>query len=462
MSLASIVGLTVDLCKSVGLDTELDDDKGLGKFFKNVFTFKRNATNLKLNTAGSIKNQTKDLILQFPILCSNTLSSDTMNLLSKGFEYEYANLVGIYINNSPICSEQNTIAFLRRFHKNIQKGYMESVDEKSIIAANKKLMEDHANINEWSLISESKKNKNGSGKTDINYNYDGDDQTIIQPKGGYVSGDYVKEKIDRKIEFNHNNNNKYDLKSSTIKKGNEVSINGKDVQSLNDKSPTIVKVKISMIPQDQNNVKTSDGTTINMNNVIEKDLLFGVKSVLHLLPNEEVAYYLADTTKGSNMLFKLIRWTTGELHFFRDLFFGVELNKKLAKDTTKSGSFWWKKLKSMGENRKLRASADAINDGKSIKDAPIPVATMVISKFDVENIKSKYGVDIMRDGKYGFKIVNTFMLLNFVIVDESCDLVSIFDESTKNYIQYNLADFKSKDNGKQVINLKDIIPLIKR
>ena len=98
---------------------------------------------------------------------------------------------------------------------------------------------------------------------------------------------------------------------------------------------------------------------------------------------------------------------------------------------------------------------------KDLKDKPIPTATMVISKTDAENIKYKYGVDILNNKNDALKIMKYDFLLNLAVVDEATETIFIFDESTKNYDIYKLSAFKPKGN-KNTIDLKDLVPLLKR
>lgn len=403
------------------------------------------ANDFMFGLGDSIKNRTKDLILQFPVLCSDSISMEYMTIINKAFESDYASKIGIAIQSIPATSAKNTMEFLKQFHKNIYANYMEDCKNYSKSTV-KSINESCKKISRKPVINESSLNKVSLAKI---LKEDNDEGHII-------------------------------TKASTLN-NDPPKLNGKEIEALNDMNPTIIKAKVFFISNSDDgdylrqtyaDHSSDNGTTVNIDiknkntHLIAKDILFGVKAIIHPLRHEEVVDYLANSTKGSNALFKFIRWRSGELKLFKDLLLCVDINKKLAFDNADKHSFWWKKLESMAQdkriasiNNKLKKSAQL--DLGVVKNKPIPTCTMVVSKTDVDNIYEKYGIDILHDVRQPFKIMKHYFLLNFVVVDESTETVYIYDENLKRYSFYSIKSLKSK-SAKDKIDIKDLIPLLKR
>lgn len=336
----------------------------------------------KVTTKNSIRARSKDLVLQYPILVSDTLSSNSSQLISRALEHEYVVLLMTVLNNKiqeDIEDSETTSDVLKRYHTNIYyKGtgyneYTESVTESDLIKANKEL------LIPWNETI---------NKTSIN--------DLSYPNSIFKEDDESsKAELDR---------------------------NTQELKKLNQLPPTMVK------------------TQLVFNNGLKKDITFGVKAVVHTLHTDDIVYYLSDTVKDKSGLFKLIRWTTGEIKLFRDLIANVDTNKKLAIDSGKRNTFWWRKLQSMSQSHLIRGLIEKTsNEAK-----PVPTASMIISKTEVDQIKLKYGIDILNTPKHVQTIINSFFLLTFAVIDESTELVYIYDEGSRDYMVYT---FKSLEKA---------------
>ena len=411
----------------------------------------------------SIQNRTKDLILQFPMLCSDNISMENLTILNKAFEHDYASKIGLAIQSIPATSATNTIEFLKQFHKNIYANYVENFInyDKSTV---KSINESCKKISKSPVINETSLNKVSISnilKEDIT--------------GNTNSANY-------KSNNNNNNNTTNNYYNNGSSSGDSVKLNGKDIEALNDMNPTIIKAKVYFISSAKNSDEfirqsylnsNSDGSTnvnVSVSNtdshLISKDIMFGVKSIIHPLDHNEIVDYLANSTKGSNALFKFIRWRSGELRLFRDLLFCVDINKKMAYDNANKHSFWWRKLESMAQDKRLNTINNKLKKSSQldlgiVKNKPIPTCTMVISKSDVDSIYEKYGINLLHDIKLPFKIMRHYFLMNFVIVDEATENVYIYDDNLKRYSMYTIKSLKSKAS-KSTVDIKDIIPLLKR
>jgi|GEM_PF-2909439 len=374
----------------VALDLLKMDRKGFEKGYKM-------GKAIKNPLGSSIKSRTKDLVLQYPLLLSDTISLDTATLLSRSLEHEYVNLVSILLNSSNIqkadgTKEISATEFITQYHKNINRSYFENVTPTDIEKSHKSLLESIDSklntdiLNNFTIpryLSEAK-NSNAGG------NRNGQ---------GVPQSSYVKANID-----------KYDIKKA------------------NDLTPTTVSATINWLVDQQ---------------VVTQNITFGVKTVIHPVSSDDVVYYLSDTVKDSNKFFQLIRWTSGEIKLFKDLLLAVDMNKKMAKQNTSKDNYWWRKLSTMGkeaEVRKILGQADLL---KGKKGSPIPTATLCISKQDVDNIKNIHGLDLISNTGAVYKIMKKLFLLSFVIVDETTQIAYIFNDNTRDFNHFSFDSLKN-------------------
>lgn len=352
----------------------------------------------KIQKRNSIKQQSSGLVCQYPMLVSNGIGMETTQMICKALEHEYANLLVLILNSAIIKTvdgDDNIADYLKNFHTNY--GYRGPMD----------------------IATESTSLSNSEF-----------------------------EKINRELctpfeeTINMKNLNSYSYPSSILKEAENSSRNAaiikNDYKKLNDLAPTLICCKVKFVEKD-----TKAET--------EKDVKFGVKGIVHPLLTEDVVYYLSDTVKDKNRLFRFIQWTTGEIKLFRDLLTSSDSMKKQALDSTSKNTFWWRKLKSLSQNHTIRGLL-----GKSFKKdkQPIPTATMIISKQDVDMIKAKHGIDLLNTPSNAYKIVREFFLLGFVVLDDSTEMAYIFNETSRqyDYYTYNALKNYSKDDNNADVN----------
>lgn len=367
------------------------------------------------STNNSIKNKAKDLVLQYPVLVSDSISGDTSLLLARALEHEYINLISILINSEPIRVINNTenkrgtlptsSEYLKKFHQNINRSFMDSANiTEEIRKSNLSLSEDFNSRLNYDVLNETTIPKYLLSEAD------GD--TSEKPREDDKSKDKFKNSIKRGKE-----------ERTTSK----AIINKYDVKKINDITPTTINAEIQWLIGDSKQPVT-------------QTLTFGIKSIVHQVSSEDVIFYLTNKAKDSSLLFKLIRWTTGEVSLFKDIILAIDVNKKSAIQNYNRNSYWWRKLSSMSKESKIRGY---LGSKLPVANGPIPTASLCISKQDVDTIKNIHGIDLLEDLKTARGIIKSFFLLSFVIVDESTKTVYIYNENTEDY---NYFSFSSLDN----------------
>lgn len=219
-----------------------------------------------------------------------------------------------------------------------------------------------------------------------------------------------------------------------------INLTNSDVLKNNDMMPTILNMEI--------NFKDP-----NSDVVINKQISIGVKCVLHLLDSDDIEYHLARAAYKDTNLMRLIKWTTGEISFFKGFLFAVQDAKRTALKSRNHHSDWFYTLEKIASMKKLNTISDT-------PDNAFPISTLVITKDDVENIKYKNGLDLMKKPQLIDKIMKRFYLMNFMIVDEGLDIIYMYDETNRNLDRYPISSFEKVSKSRS-IDASDIKKLLK-
>lgn len=135
------------------------------------------------------------------------------------------------------------------------------------------------------------------------------------------------------------------------------------------------------------------------------EVVSGVKAKIHPINKQEI-FQLVSSDNGGNLLTQIIRFTTGEIHFFRDILLNTNSVKEYASKMSKYHSTGAKVLGT------LRRVQDLNRMGENLK----PNATLVVSKACVEELKRKVGIDLL-DEDDATKLCEDLSLIKFIVVD---------------------------------------------
>ena len=392
--ISDVLKLSVDAIKKV-----TGDDIG-GEIGDKIISGTRKAS--IVNSRGkSLRTMTKQLILDFPCLISESISIENMEIIAKSFEMEYAYLVKLLFSNTQNAAQ----GLVNSIHTNITRAYAESENIKKNLISSQVYLEDKVNLNSLN---------NSTLPKFINLNED--------------------TKIDRSsVEINKNAEN--------------------FAKKVNTALPTMLSMGVTT----ENEVELDNGRT---EKVIRKvDINIGIKVNLHILRSKDIVYHFNNKLKDTSKIFNFIRWFTGEKKLFRDLILCIDINKRHAIDAISSNNYWWKKLSDMAKTNKTRRifrAADSPLSGEEAKR----VATMIISKDDADMILKQHGIDIVSHPEFAAKIVRNLYLLSFGIADESAELLYLFNEDTGTYQAYSFKGLKGKTKDK--IDVDDLVSIFKR
>lgn len=243
-------------------------------------------------------------------------------------------------------------------------------------------------------------------------NYDEDHQRAIDKH------DADLKKIDAEIQHYR----QQDMSITAVKAPQ--AIKEGDIQKLNTMKPLLMNVAL--------NVVDNNGS---LSRPIE--YIIGVKTHSRIVDADilpEVAEY---PLEEMNKLTRKAKWRAGELKFLKDIVFRIQQKKQTAVDSRDSRRKWYRRLYELA-HLKGDAPATAVVSGKSlvgafIKDKQgkgklangmIPNATMIITKADVDNIKMKTNIDLLK-GSTATKFCNELFLIAIVVIDNDAESLKI-------------------------------------
>ena len=243
-------------------------------------------------------------------------------------------------------------------------------------------------------------------------NYDEDHQRAIDKH------DADLKKIDAEIQHYR----QQDMSITAVKAPQ--AIKEGDIQKLNTMKPLLMNVAL--------NVVDNNGS---LSRPIE--YIIGVKTHSRIVDADilpEVAEY---PLEEMNKLTRKAKWRAGELKFFKDIVFRIQQKKQTAVDSRDSRRKWYRRLYELA-HLKGDAPATAVVSGKSLVGAfirdkqgkgklangMIPNATMIITKADVDNIKMKTNIDLLK-GSTATKFCNELFLIAIVVIDNDAESLKI-------------------------------------
>lgn len=178
-----------------------------------------------------------------------------------------------------------------------------------------------------------------------------------------------------------------------------------DVKKSNELIATTLHLVVKLVNDDNEYVGTMD-------------FIVGIKAYMHLVKSNEMIKNMVSACTNNDKIFNFLRWTTGEISFFKDFLFNIKGIKNDISDLGNGASPWWTTLKH-------RRDLAKIGDRLWVKQGIMPNATIVMSAEEVEYIRTEYGYDLNNE-LFINKIMREYFLLGFVIVDSSAQLVHFY------------------------------------
>lgn len=382
-------------------------------------------------TKRSISASAMEGTANFPVLVEDSISLDDGILISRALEKKYASFLLTVLTMDPYLEVEKGVTpsasqYLRQFHQNIRvkdsnKGlHMNLIDfmnESYDVGMEYDTMESEA----FKMVHAIYEGVRGSIPENKNVllNYTIEDVTeseslnskfsVMEAKKSSMvvqeSDDGGGDKNPVKIDSIHvhsnnggsyNNNNDSRSKVSNREKRQWKVLTDNDCKKANDLVPTLLHIRVYPIDK----YTREELTPI--------DFIMGVKATLHPIPVSELARMVVTGMRNENMLFNFIRWTTGEIKFFKDFVFAIDTLKADAKDTGRDVTGWRPALKRRRKHSRAKL--------RFTKHSILPNATLVVSQGAIDFIKESYGYDL-EDERIIRRMMTVYFLLGYVSVN---------------------------------------------
>ena len=398
------------------------------------------------NRTGSIARRANNLVLVFPVIISSSLNIETAMIISKAIERKCVSLLQILFSSIQLTNADNMQDYLKQFHTNLNLNRMDLgefmdvmdalVDEGSVEITDKDaydaVREDMQNINYY--LNES------FNPTSIN------DYKVINRYGDPI---VMQESTNssRPININvnttnqpRNNHVRVNNTNNSFKDYNEYfnrQLLDSDVKKANELVPTMMMVTFNTVSTDGKAVGQTTGVV-------------GVKAKMYPVDSIDLVSRLTAKVKDKNGLFGLVRASTREISFFRDLVFAIDKAKLDAKN-----------MASNNDNARMfkvlerRAAKNRFSSLMKKNDAS-PITSLVISQSEVEYMKQYSNID-MEKSHAARAVLEAYNLMDIVVADESLEIAKfLFDDGDGVYetLTFDTLEKQSNDNStKKIINL---------
>jgi hypothetical protein len=403
---------------------------------------------------SSITKATSNLVLTFPVIVDESVPLSTAALVAKAVERKMVALLQMLFSAINISNNKDAFDFIGKVHKNLtsddivsfinrmdSRPYKESVDgtaELDIEAINK-------------ALTESMKHNGVYLNPEL--------EPALENKYIYKSRAKAQDIIDHRRAIRVPNSMLTGLFSRTKKVRNDFKNNtGKENNSADDKTTAQYtnnfKIKEQVFDQDVKKANEAVPSLLIIHfrsGEDEKsagDAVIGVKAKLVYVSQEDMADRIIMKNGDNNIIFSLLRATTGELSMIKDFMFAVDRAKLDTFANKNSSTPLWKMLERRAiVNKKNRFFDSANGSGTAI-------ATLLISS-DTESLLEK---------EYNFKcrpynmlnVMSEYSCLGFIIADDVTEKVKmLFDDNSTNFevLSYTSMEREDKSQYKKLINL---------
>lgn len=445
-------------------------DEALGLIRKGRVATKDLDELAKFNT-GSIARRAQESTFQFTCLGDNTIPFGLMTTVVKNLDRIYASFVQTVVASDPLIDisiDRGPLDYMKRMHQNMK---IESAMDLDALSE-KSVAETLANYME-SVCPELEVSDKMFEVT-VEGAYDGKYQLYLDPTGSFgiafseavltelTDDDRLKMK-EYLSEFDLEGftateadiPTKSDILAGILNHEDEVATDNLRRRQIEIGRANTVPVP-KMVDRDAKRVNelTPYGLQVRLMAVNDKkefvqfiDFIIGVKTILHVCTEEELVTNIAYTLQNKNAMFNFVRWTTGEISLMKDLILHIN-------DAKYNNSYKARKMSSYFPNlRRMREKK--ITLGTFGVHKLVPNATIVLSQYGAEDLRTRHGFDI-HDVAIAKKMMRDLFLMTFIIVDEGAGTMEILYENNTFYETYSLEsleremDMSSNKLGREI------------
>lgn len=436
----------------------------------------------KINTGygRNIAKAAQGLTATFPMIVTEAVPIDQAVMVAKAVERKCCAMLQMLFAANQITNVGNAHAYMAKFHKNLSDNDLDfsdySVDD-MINAAYDGINEGTIfdTIEYKALLNECIKEVNEDCKRNTHYYLS---EGVTNPPVGSYMVKKVFNELDMSAFKTYTRDNSEQIRDTRVNPdepeqipSDVVTINRSSVTSgskVSDLKAAYDALNKSVIPTDIQKANEATPSLLIINFITSEDpnqaiataCVIGVKVVLHYVSSADMANKVVAKNTDKRGLLNFIRATTREISFFRDFLFSVDKAKidALSKVGKGSTSSIWKMLELRAHNRDYSKAAGKYggSNGRENAVACAAIATIVLTKDEVDLIKKQYRIDLTKEGTL-LAIMRGYSFMAAAIIDEVTEKVDfLWDDGNKRFETLSFMSLEREEaNGtyKKVINM---------
>ena len=290
-------GLTAD-----SLGDIFDDDEG-GSFVRKAEPV----------SYDSIAKQAKKGVMQFPAIASRSLSFENMVMIAKASEKNFAALLQVIFSLNQVTTANSPLEYIEQFHQNTNTTIHGPSDVIGYVF-NSMIPETvrskiHRLVAEGNMTYDQKYNMN----TIQSMFLPKDPKLVLSMEANSMKIKKVKGNVSIHVDSTATASSSKHSGGGSKSAGIELPRNvftDASMKKANELMPTMMQVRIL---KESNSGENS--TFI--------DFIVGVKATIHPVDSQDMITHLVSLFQERGKLFNFIKWTTGEISFFKDLLFNI-------------------------------------------------------------------------------------------------------------------------------------------
>lgn len=394
----------------------------------------------------SIARGAKDATFQFPCIVSNAVPADMASTIASTLDKMYAAFTQTWLSiNSmfDITVDPTPLSYLKRIHQNMIESSNLLVDDEDVESYFEKVYDGSYRL----YMTEDK-------SFGILFNQNDKDVNRLMLENTELLNDYMSEfdlspitEYETYTEALTGAPTDKDVLTAavdTLRKQNEVEDStAKRIDRLNS-SKNAISPKITNRELKRANEMVPYGLEVRLVAVNDKkefvqyiDIVVGIKAVLHLVESEDMAENIVRALQNKDVIFKFLRWTTGEISLIKDVILNVNDLRLDATSGRNGRAPFFSMLKRL-KNKHIGIK------NITMPYKLIPNSTIVITSEEVEYINDNYSINLS-DAKTALKLIDALFLMGILIVDDSAGIVDMILDGDTMYKTYSI-DTLNREN----------------
>jgi len=171
------------------------------------------------------------------------------------------------------------------------------------------------------------------------------------------------------------------------------------------------------------------------------DFILGIKAVCHMVKSDELVENIERAMRNKSLMFKLLRWTTGEISLVKNVILNLDDIKTDAASRQNGKAPWFGTLK------RLRDRRVGIRNF-TVPHKLIPNATIAISTEEKLYLEETRAIRL-HDPRVVRKLMDAMFLITFAILDDSTGTLELFYDGADSYETYALETLERENNAIQ-------------